>query len=62
MKGKQPAGSAINWESVGIVGSGSAGGRENGSMIVTYGKDRNLSMGMRLILEGEFPMSREFFP
>jgi hypothetical protein len=35
MKGKQPAGSAINRESVGIVGSGSAGRRENGLYLIT---------------------------
>jgi hypothetical protein len=50
MKGKQPARAAINRESVGIVGSGSAGRRENGFMLVIYGKPGNLSMGMGLIL------------
>jgi hypothetical protein len=31
-------------------------------MFIIYGKGRKLSMGLNLILKGEFPIFREFFP
>jgi hypothetical protein len=47
---------------VGIFGSASAGRRGNEFLFTIYGKGRKLSMGLNLILKGEFPISREFFP
>jgi hypothetical protein len=31
-------------------------------MVAIYGKGGKLSMGVNLILKGEFPIPREFFP